>query len=127
MAETNEKVMALVERELEQDPDASVKILYGKAVKVSADIGKLSHRQFHARYPLQVKRRKSQSKRGERKRRRSTRSTRSGDSNGAQREKIRKVFLDFASDLTAAEERKELVSLVAGIDRYVDRVLKTVG
>ena len=59
MAKTDDKVMAVVEKELEKDPDASVQDLYDKAKSVKSAIGKLTLRQFNARYPLQVKRKKS--------------------------------------------------------------------
>jgi hypothetical protein len=40
------------------------------------------------------------------------------------REKVRSVLLGFASDLAAAEQRTDLVKLLAGVDRYVDKVIK---
>lgn len=124
MAKTDEKVMALVEKELEKNPDASVDELYEKAKKAESSIGDLSLRQFNARYPLQVKRRKSSKKPSAgRGRRRTPRKTRQKVGDGDRREKIRRTFLRFASDLAAAEERKELVDVVAGVDEYVDEVL----
>jgi hypothetical protein len=36
------------------------------------------------------------------------------------------VFLQFAIDIAAAEERKDLVKVLAGVDHYVDQVLKGV-
>ncbi len=59
MAETDPKVMSLVEAALAKDPNASVETLYDMAKKSSRAIGKMNLRQFHARYPLQVKRRKN--------------------------------------------------------------------
>jgi hypothetical protein len=43
------------------------------------------------------------------------------------REAVRASFLKFASDLAAADARKDLVRVVAGVDRYVDEVLKATG
>lgn len=124
MAKTDEKVMALVEKELKKNPDASVDELYEKAKSAESAIGELSLRQFNARYPLQVKRRMSrQESGGTRSRRRTTRKARKKAGNGERRDKVRKTFLRFASDLAAAEERKELVEVVAGVDEYVDEVL----
>ncbi|MEQ9569134.1 MAG: hypothetical protein RLN75_03000 [Longimicrobiales bacterium] len=59
MANVDEKVMAQVERELEKNPDLGSSDLFEKMKAKYPSIGELSVRQFHARYPLQVKRRKS--------------------------------------------------------------------
>lgn len=123
MAKTDEKVMELVESELKKNPDASTDELFEKAKKVSSSIGKLSLRQFNARYPLQVKRRKSQSA-GRKTRRRRTGSRRKAPAGDSARQAVRESFLSFASDLTAAQERKDLVKVLANVDRYVDQVLK---
>jgi len=56
MAETNARVMDMVRKEIEKDPSVASEALYEKAKKVDRSIGDLSVRQFHARYPLQVKR-----------------------------------------------------------------------
>ena len=126
MSKADEKVMALVEKELEKNPDATVTELYERAKTAHPSVGQLTHRQFNARYPLQVKRKKSQKTRKRKSRRRSTRTSKSGEINGMQREKIRAAFLDFATDLTSAEQRSELVSVLAGVDKYVDQVVKAV-
>ena len=127
MAKIDEKVMSLVEQELEKKPDASVDELYDKAVKVEKSIGSLTKRQFNARYPLQVKRRKGgTSGRKKKSRKRSASRRKKSTTNGA-REAVRGVFLRFASDLAAAEARKDVVEVVASVDKYVDEVLKTTG
>lgn len=136
---TSEKVMSMVEKELAKNPDASVDELYEKAKKVDKSVAELTKRQFHARYPLQIKRRKSRSKpaRGKKKKKKKKTSTRSkggrtkrgakkapaprasaGGSSDA-REAVRKVFLGFASALAAAEARKDVVKVLAGVDSYV--------
>lgn len=125
MPKADPKVMALVEKELGENPDASVTELYEKAKAAHPAVSELTHRQFNARYPLQVKRKKSQSAGKRRSRRRSRRGPKKGGIDGAQRDKIRAAFLDFASDLAAAQERSDLVNVVAGVDKYVDRVVKT--
>ncbi len=38
------------------------------------------------------------------------------------RDLVRQLFLQFATDITAAEERKDLVRVLAGVDQYVDQV-----
>ena len=126
MANINEKVMAMVEEQLAKTPDISTRDLYAKAKSAVSAIGRLSLRQFNARYPLQVKRRKSSArrrpKRGATTKPTASRSARRGpDSN---RDAVRKILLDFAGDLSGAEERKDLVRVLAGVDGYVDRVIK---
>ena len=48
--------MSWVEGQLKDNPDVSVDELLEGAVKLNAGIAELTKRQFHARYPLQVKR-----------------------------------------------------------------------
>lgn len=123
MAKTDEKVMKFVENELNKNPDASTNELFEKAKKVSSSIGKLTLRQFNARYPLQVKRRKSQTS-GRKTRRRRTGSRQKASPDAKGREAVRQVFLSFASDLTAAQERKDLVKVLSNVNKYVDRAIK---
>jgi len=126
VAKTDAKVMEFVENELKKNPDVSTDELFEKAKKVSNSIGKLSLRQFNARYPLQVKRRKSQAS-GRKTRRRKSKSRRKAAKGGNGREAVRQIFLSFASDLTAAQERKDLVKVLADVDKYVDQVMKAAG
>ena len=153
MAATDEKVMRLVERELLKAPGASVGDLFEKAKKASRAIGSLSLRQFHARYPLQVKRRankaggrgrptakkvakakaaprraKAAPKRTKAVPRRVVRRVaRKVAAPAANRDAVRNVFLNFATDLAGADGTKNVVKVVAGVDRYVDQVIKAVG
>ena len=133
MAEVDAKIMEFVEETLKKSPKIQLEDLFDRAKKVSKSIAELSKRQFNARYPLQVKRRKSQASRkragGRRKptaapaprgRRKAVRKA------GDPRETVRSVFLQFATDITGAEERKELVRVLANVDQYVDQVLKGV-
>ncbi len=53
---TDAEVMSWVEGQLKDNPDVSVDELLAGAVKLNAGIAELTKRQFHARYPLQVKR-----------------------------------------------------------------------
>lgn len=124
MEHVDQKVMAAVASELQRNPAATVDELFAKARDINPAIAELSKRQFHARYPLQVKRKSSPPKR--RAARRSGTGPRAGSRAReavAMREAVRSVLLDFASDLAAAEERKELIQVVGGVDRYVDQVM----
>lgn len=128
MVQVDEKVFAAVEATLKKKPGASVDELMEIAKGVSPAIGKLSKRQFHARYPLQVKRRMSPSKPGRRRNRKAAGRKRNAraKTNGG-RDAVRAVFLHFASDLAAAEARKDVVRVVANVDKYVDDALKAAG
>ena len=55
-ATTDAGVMSWVEAELKSNPRVSVDELIAGAVKLNSEIAELTKRQFHARYPLQVKR-----------------------------------------------------------------------
>jgi len=122
MAERNEKVMEKVREELTKDPAMKSKPLYEQMQKLDKSIGDLSVQQFHARYVLPIKRehapkrprkRKSTAK-GSASRRRSTKQE-------AHRKQLRGVFLEFAKDLADAEERGEIVRVMADLESYVDR------
>jgi len=124
MAKNEEKVMRFVEDELAANPEITTSELFDRAKKVDSGVKKLSLRQFNARFPLQVKRRQSLARPGRRKgslRKRSARKTASAAKN---RDAVRQTFLEFASDLSAAEDRKDLVAVIARVDSYVDRAME---
>jgi hypothetical protein len=138
VAVRNAEVMELVAQELERDPGISVEALFDRAKTLDPQIGELSLRQFHARYPLPIKRRKSQGKgKRARKPRKSGSTSRAATPaatpgkarKGARaadvtpRDAVRRVFLDFAGDLARAESRASIVEVIARVDEYVDRAL----
>lgn len=59
--ELDEDVLAMVREQLDRDPPPSTTALYGRAAAINSDIYELSLRQFHAKYPLRVKRQKARS------------------------------------------------------------------
>lgn len=132
MAEVEEKVMKFVEEALKKSPKVQLDELFEQAKKISASVGRLTKRQFNARYPLQVKRRRAQASRGGAppkkaapSRRPRPRRAKELDLAGS-RDEVRRILLQFATDIAAADERKDLVKVLAGVDSYVDRVLKGV-
>jgi hypothetical protein len=178
VANTDDRVMAMVEKEVRKNPGVNSSDLFEKAKSLAAGLGELTLRQFHARYPLQVKRRmalarggsagdakpkrstgrpgrakkaaskkaaskKATSKKASASKKPAAKKAKSGKRAGARparkaqrtatgaqavnRDHVRRVLLKFASDVSAAEARKDLVKVVAGVDRYVDEVLKAVG
>lgn len=130
MPEIDAKAMKFVEDTLKKNPKIELEDLFERAKKVSPPMRKLSRRQFNARYPLQVKRRRAQAARskGAAKKKAATPSPRgprtTATKGGGPRDAVREVLLQFATDITAAEERRDLVRVLAGVDRYVDQVLK---
>lgn len=133
MADVDEKVMTFVEETLKKRPKIQLEELFEKAKGVSDSIRDLSKRQFNARYPLQVKRRRSQASKGKAPRQKGVGGSRPAkrDARGKRgpigpRESVRQVFLQFATDITGAEDRKDLVRVLASVDAYVDQVLKGV-
>lgn len=128
MSEIDEKVLHAVEAALNKDPKATVDELFEVAKGVNRAVASLSKRQFHARYPLQVKRKLAPRKpRRAKKAGGAPRRSRKTSSNGSVRDAVRATLLKFASDLAGAEARKDLVRAVAGVDRYVDEVLRATG
>jgi flagellar motor protein MotB len=178
--------MQLVEDELKIDFDMSSSDLFEKAKAVFPAVDKLTIRQFHARYPLQIKRRiamegtgagkkssggkksataraggrkaaakkapakaakkapakaakkatskaaKKATKKAATKRaatkKAATKRTRSAAVSAPTegRDQVRQVLLQFAGDLSAADERKDVVKVLAGIDGYVNDVMRAV-
>lgn len=127
MAKTVDDVMKMVERELDRDPDISNEALYEKARKVDGSIADLTLRQFHARYPLQVKRRRAAASGRSKKRKAGSgrrRSKKSAPASGADREAVREILLRLAREVSAAEGKAAMIDLVVGLDRYVDEVVR---
>ncbi len=133
MPEVDEKVMQFVEEALKKNPRIKLEDLYELTKKFKSSVGRLSKRQFNARYPLQVKRRRALAAKAKSRGMRRAASTpgratmRSAARAGSPRDRIRQVLLQFATDITAADERKDLVKVLAGVDVYVDQVMKEVG
>lgn len=128
MADANPKVMAMVESELKKNPDISNQELREKAVSIDGGVGDLTARQFNATYPLQVKRslapRKPRRRRTGSGRKSAGGSTRRGRGSDGGRDKVRTVLLELARDVANAQGKGDVVDVIAGIDRYVDRVVR---
>jgi hypothetical protein len=136
--------MEMIAEELKKSPDISNKDLFEKAKSIDKGIAKLSPRQFNARYPLQVKRTLAPKKpaaprRAARGRGRKAAGAaaagpgggaagvRKGAAGGDAREKVRGVLLELARDVANAQGKGDVVDVIMGIDRYIDRVVKAAG
>jgi hypothetical protein len=124
MADANPKVMEMIRDELKKNPDISNPELLEKARKIDPSIKKLSARQFNATYPLQVKRAMKPRKKTPRKPRKTAASRGTARAGTDGREQVRSVLLDLAKDVANAQGKGDVVDVIAGIDRYVDRVVK---
>ncbi len=129
--EKKDAIMEMVRQELSDDPDAENKDLYAKAKKIDPSVDDLSLRQFHARYPLQVKRKMAQSRRDRKKSRGAKKATGSGGggtggSGSVDRETIRSTLLRFARDVSAADGKAEMIDILSSVDDYVDDVVDAV-
>ncbi len=140
MASATDKVMQYVERELAKDPGVSNDVLLDGAKKIDRSVAKLTPRQFHAKYPLQVKRRSGKPK--AKRKSASKPSRRSGASRGGRATKrkkspaasssagegrVRNVMLKFAKDLSSADSQVETIEVLSNLDRYVSDIMKAVG
>ncbi len=117
MAKDVSRIEEFVREELQRNPGASTAELFEKAKKLDRNLAKLSIRQFHARYPLQVKRQLA----AQRPRRRRRVRTKTAD-----RAAIRAELLAFARALLSADGAA-VVDVVGSIEKYVDRVVAAAG
>lgn len=127
MAEKSEKVMEMVRAELKKNPDAGTQELFDKAKKIEGSLSDLSLRQFHARYPLQVKRKMAASKPSARSSSRKKKGKKASKKDGAARAAARKGLLRFAKDVAAAEDRADVIDVLTSVDSYVDDMLGEMG
>lgn len=126
--ENKEEIMEMVRQELSDDPDTENKELYAKAKKIDPSVGDLTLRQFHARYPLQVKRKMAQKRRGSRGGASGSgrRGSREANSGSVDRESIRSTLLRFARDVSAADGKAEMIDILSSVDDYVNDVVEAV-
>ena len=117
MADVNDKVMAFVRDELLRNPGVKTDELLTKAKKLDKSVGGLSVRQFHARYPLQIKRKLA----AQRPRRRRPRRK------DIDRAAIKAELLAFARAVMAAEGGAGVVDVIGSIEKNVDRILAAAG
>ncbi len=122
----HERVMEFVERELKKNPKVGSSDLFKRAKKVSRTVSGMTIRQFHAKYPLQVKRRLAPKKLRKSPARKPAR-RRATKAPAVNRDAIRVVLLSFAKDLSAAESQSATIDVLANLDKYVDRVVKAAG
>jgi hypothetical protein len=140
LADVNEKVMTMVEKELARAPETSTTDLHELAKKVDPAMNDLSVRQFHARYPLQVKRKKSLAKGGgRRKKSTSDEKKKRGGGRGrifrgrpapaARSSEVHAVLIEFAKEVSAANDRgpTAMLDVISNLDGWAARIEKARG
>lgn len=125
MPATKDKVMEMVEKALKKNPDVSNDELFEKAAEIDSSIKKLTLRQFHARYPLQVKRRMGAGKKKKKKKKKAKRAGAGAGAggDGKARQALRDVLLEFAKEVAAAD-KAGMIDVLGKVDAYVDDALK---
>ncbi|WP_420634896.1 hypothetical protein [Candidatus Palauibacter sp.] len=137
---SSEDVLAFVKRTLGENPDVKNAVLFAGACEIDASVAQLSPRQFHAKYPLQVKRRMAMAaadqtpvKPAAPKRARKPKAAPAaeaaapveapsmGDGDAAG---VRGLLMDFARDLAHAGTQAETIEVLARLDAYVDDIMK---
>jgi hypothetical protein len=120
--------MTFVERQLKKDPKTPSRKLFERAKKMDPAVARLSLRQFHAKYPLQVKRRLAPKRRTKKRAPKSAAAPRAGQAPARRaagdEAAIRGVLLRFAKDVSAAEGKTETIEILANVDRYVADIMK---
>lgn len=127
--ELDEDVLEMVRRQLDRDPPPSTNALYGRAVQLNREIYDLSLRQFHAKYPLRVKREKARKEREESAGASPDAASGSGAAgpvDAATRERVRRVFMRFAREVAEAERPEMMVGVVERIPDRVDEIARIV-
>lgn len=138
MASATDKVMQYVERELAKNPDVSNDTLLEGAKKIDKSVTELTPRQFHAKYPLQVKRRagkggakkkkkstaKASRRGGASRSRRATKRKSATTTSSAGEDRVRGVMMKFARDLSSADSQVETIEVLSNMDRYVSDIMK---
>ena len=125
-------VMEYVERTLEANPGIANADLFAGAREIDPSVGQLTGRQFHARYPLQVKARLARAAAPEPK------TTPEPEAPAAEETSaedtppgkegdpvaVRRLLLDLAKELASAESKAEVIEVVARLDDYVAEIME---
>lgn len=116
---TDDAILKMVERELKKQPNISSSDLYEKVAKRHKSVQALNTRQFHARYPLRVKRKLAagRSKTQKRSQRRSTAAA-------ARSNTARDVLLEFAQELLDIGASAPFTEVLEKVDRYARRIAR---
>ncbi|MDE2762487.1 MAG: hypothetical protein OXK74_06830 [Gemmatimonadota bacterium] len=134
--------MEYVERTLEANPGIANAELFAGAREIDPSVAALSARQFHAKYPLQVKARLARAAAPEPKtppepeeamseEPTATDVSSAGEGDTATSPTgegdplaVRRLLLDLAKELARAESKAEVIEVIAGLDDYVAEIME---
>jgi len=125
-------VMEYVERTLEANPGIANADLFAGAREIDPSVGQLTGRQFHARYPLQVKARLARAAAPEAKTPPepevpTAEETAAADAppvKAGDPVAVRRLLLDLAKELASAESKAEVIEVMARLDEYVAEIME---
>jgi len=125
-------VMEFVERALEVDPDVSNADLFAGAREIDPSVAELSARQFHAKYPLQVKARLARTAatdpetppEPEVPTAEETAAPEAPSAGAGDPLAVRRLLLDLAMELARAESQAETIEVMAELDDYVAEIME---
>ena len=125
-------VMEYVERTLEANPGIANADLFAGAREIDPSVGQLTGRQFHARFPLQVKARLARAAAPEAKTPPEPEVPTAEETAAADAPPmetgdpvaVRRLLLDLAKELASAESKAEVIELMARLDEYVAEIMK---
>ena len=125
-------VMEFVARTLEADPGISNADLFAGAREIDPSVADLSARQFHAKYPLQVKARLARDAAADPEAPPESDAPPAEETAGADAPSmgtgdpaaIRRLLLDLAKEIANAESQAETIGVMARLDDYVAEIIK---
>ncbi len=125
-------VMEFVERTLEADPNVSNADLFAGAREIDPSVAELTARQFHARYPLQVKARLARAAAPKPKTPpepevptvEETAPEEASPPQAGDPVAVRRLLLDLAKELATAESKAEVIEVMARLDDYVAEIME---
>lgn len=137
-------VLRYVTRRLKANPNVTNADLFARACEIDGSVAKLSPRQFHAKYPLQVKRRLARAAAGtgkpavaERKaparrkprakpraRAKAAPAAATPSAGGGNPDAVRALLLNLARELAGAGTQAETIEVMARLDVYVDDIMR---
>ena len=136
-------VMEYVERTLEANPGITNADLFAGACEIDPSVGQLTGRQFHAKYPLQVKARLARAAAPEPETppepevatpEESTAPAVSSSAGAGDPEApptgagdplaVRRLLLDLSKELASAESKAEVIEVMARLDDYVAEIME---
>ncbi|WP_420438320.1 hypothetical protein [Candidatus Palauibacter sp.] len=125
-------LMEFVERTLEANPGVANADLFARAREIDPSVAELSARQFHAKYPLQVKARLARAAAPKPKTPPEPEVPESEESTAPEAPSavagdplaVRRLLLDLAKELANAESKADVIEVMARLDDHVAKIME---